>query len=212
MDIKAEMSQKAGPLPVYGWILVISVGGYVAYRYYSSKKAAAAASASNPTVGNTLPPDTSTVDNNPNSPYSGPIVQNFLPASPVSVIPITDNDAPTGVTSPVSMPPVSKANTKLVKNTMDGTIFTEDAQGNLTWLDGPHYAALGSPKPDKFIAPTFPRNPQTTEIDVDFDGRRQHLDGGLWNRWQARGAKTFAAQPSDSRWKLPISDVLSTGV
>lgn len=211
MDIKAEMSQKAGPLPVYGWILVLSVGGYAAYRYYSSKKAAAAASASTPTVANTLPTDTSTVDNNPNSPYSGPIVQNFLPATSVSVIPITDNDTPTGATAPVTMPPAPKGTLKYVRNQVDGAVFSQDAQGNLSYIDAAHYAALGKPAATTMPA-AFPRNPTTGEIDVAFDNRRQHLSGPLWAAWQKHGAKAANEPPSYVNWKLQESPVLSTGV
>lgn len=38
MEIKEKLSEKAGPLPVWGWVLVVSIGGYVLYRYYAGKK------------------------------------------------------------------------------------------------------------------------------------------------------------------------------
>jgi hypothetical protein len=51
-DIKESLTQKVGPLPAYGWGLILG-GGYVGYRYWKAKQAAAASAASPTSVVDT---------------------------------------------------------------------------------------------------------------------------------------------------------------
>lgn len=54
MDIKEKFTEKAGPLPVWAWVVIVSVGGYVFYKYYENKKAANTAAQAN--TAQTTPP------------------------------------------------------------------------------------------------------------------------------------------------------------
>ena len=54
VDIKESLTQKVGPLPAYGWGVILG-GGYVFYRYRKAKQAAAAGAA-NSTVVDTQGP------------------------------------------------------------------------------------------------------------------------------------------------------------
>lgn len=73
-DIESRAKEKAGPLPVWAWAVVILGGGYLAYRYYQSKQAP-----TNTEDTNAVATDSSATDDGGGSQF-GPFYQvNYQP-------------------------------------------------------------------------------------------------------------------------------------
>ena len=95
------VTKQAGPLPIYGWLLV-GLGAYLLYSYYKKNKAATTGSSSTPTQAGILDANGNPIASNP-----GTTLPTNPPFTPPNGGTTTTNPPPvtTPVHSPVKAPP-----------------------------------------------------------------------------------------------------------
>lgn len=71
MSLKQTLSAKKGPLPVWVWALLVTVGGYLAYRRYTASSSGVSSTAQTPTGSVSSDTTPVTVDDSGSPPAAG---------------------------------------------------------------------------------------------------------------------------------------------
>ena len=182
-DLETRITEKAGPLPVWAWVLVIGGGGYLAYRWYQSKHAASATAATT---------DTATQQDATNPAQVGPFYQVNYAAQQTPGVDTTSSSKATFVKNPRTGGVYSVVGNKLTHETRD----TLAAKG-ITNPDDYTKIMLQDPL---FLRDTKSPNP----IYEVFGGTKVHLTPAQWSAAQkTEHAQAAAVKSNDPRLAVP---------
>jgi hypothetical protein len=129
-DIETRATAKAGPLPVWGWAVGLTVAGYLAYRYYVSKKTP-------DTVDANVATDSSAQPDDGTGTQFGPFYQ--------------VNYQPPADTPPAGIPVVTPSKATYVKNARNNKTY-KIVGNKITAVDSATYAAAADKRTQ---TPTF---------------------------------------------------------